>query len=226
MRARRVKQLLATMLVVGGLGSVTVGSVDAVLRSEEQNAQASIATGTLNLSNTVGAGTACTSYGAGSVANVNSTCDPVVTYVPAAENYPGVPVRVSIAIKNVGSLAASDLSVYMPTCSAAATPDAPAPGGANPCAAGGAQFYVQETDSLGAATKCWFPGGGVTCSFSADTLSSFATHSSAATAVDLGSGPAALQTRYFVIGLQLPITAANTLQGEAAAFLLAWQMTS
>ena len=226
MRTRRLKQLLASMLVVGALGSVTVGGVDAVLSSEEQNAQASIATGTLNLSTTVGAGAPCTSYGPGSSANVNTTCDPVFTYVPAAENYPGVPATASVTIKNVGSLDASDLSVYMPSCSAVPTPDAPAPGGGDPCATGGAQLYLQETNALGTPTKCWFPGGGTTCAFSASTLSSFSAYSTSTNAFDLGSGPDALQTRYFVIGVELPAAAANSFQGESAAFLLAWHVTS
>ena len=223
----RLKKILASLIVIGALSSVTVTGTFALLTSQETNAGASVASGTLTFTNTVGTGTACLSYGGpASPGNVNTGCDAIVT--SAALNYPGVaitPVKVTIA--NNGSLDAASLSVYMPSCTAAATPGAPSPGGGNPCATGGAQFYIQETNSLGAATACRYPSGPVTCVLSANTLQLFAANANTVTsAVNLGSGPAHAQSRYFQIGLALPATAANALQGEEAVFALTWHMST
>jgi hypothetical protein len=47
-----------------------------------------------------------------------------------------------------------------------------------------------------------------------------------ASALDLGTGPAHGQSRYFVIGMRLPSNASNALQGQAALFSLRWHVTS
>jgi hypothetical protein len=220
----RAKKILATMLLVGALSWLTVGGTFAVLNAQESNAQSSVASGTLTLSDTVETGSACFSYGPGSSANVNNTCQAVFTAASLA--YPGTPLTSKITITNSGSVDASDLSVYMPSCTNIATPGAPAPGGGNPCASGGAQLYIQETDASWTPTTCWFSGSSP-CGFSASTLNTFsAGASSAATALDLGRGPARGQSRYFVIGMQLPSNASNTLQGQAAQFGLTWHITS
>ncbi|MGH3632095.1 MAG: hypothetical protein ACRDRL_32225, partial [Sciscionella sp.] len=175
--------------------------------------------------NTVATGSACFSYGPGSTANVNNTCEAVFT--AAALAYPGTALTTKITITNNGSVDASDLSVYMPSCTNIATPGAPAPGGANPCGSGGAQFYIQETDASWTPTACRFLGSNP-CGFTIpSTLNTFATGaSSASTALDLGVGPARGQSRYFIIGMQLPPTADNTYQGQAAQFGLTWHITS
>jgi hypothetical protein len=221
----RAKKILATMLLVGALSTVTVGGTFAVLNSQESNAHSSVSSGTLTFSNTVNTGSACFSYGAGSTANVNNTCQAVITAASLA--YPGTALTNKITITNNGSIDASDLAVYMPNCTNIATPGAPAPGGGNPCASGGADFYIQETDASGTATKCWFLGANP-CAFAAgSTLSAFSTGApSASTALDLGAGPAHGQSRYFVIGMRLPSTADNTYQGQAAQFGLTWHITS
>jgi hypothetical protein len=220
-----VKQILATLLLVGGLSSLTVGGTFALLSSQESNAHGFVSSGTLTLGNTVGTtGTTCFSYGAGSTLNVNNACDALFT--TATQNYPGVPATVKVTITNNGSVDASDLSVYMPSCANAVTPGAPAPGGGNPCAAGGDQFYIQETDASWNPTTCRFLGSSP-CTFSADSLNLFSANASTpATALDLGAGPAHGQSRYFVIGMQLPSNASNTLQGQTAQFGLTWHLTS
>jgi hypothetical protein len=145
----------------------------------------------------------------------------------ASLNYPGTAAVSTVTLTNDGSLDASDLSVYMPSCTATQTPTAPTPGGGNPCASGGAQFYIQETDSSGANIACRFPSGATNCSFLANSLSTFATNgNTVASALDLGTGPAHGQSRYFKIGMQLPSTASNTLQGEEALFALTWHLTA
>jgi hypothetical protein len=220
----RLKKILTTVLLVGALSWVTVGGTFAVLNSQESNAHSSVASGTLTLSDTVATGTACFSYGPGSSSNVNNTCEAIFTAASLA--YPGTPLTTKITIANTGSVDASDLSVYMPSCTNIATPGAPAPGGGNPCTSGGAQFYIQETDASWTATTCWFLGSNP-CGFSASTLNAFSTGaSSAATALDLGRGPARGQSRYFVIGMQLPSNASNTFHGRAAQFGLTWHITS
>lgn len=224
---RRLKLTLVAAMAVGLLGFVGVPRVWAILTAETGNLPASATSGTLAMDLRVGGGAACYSFnGPASPGNVNSSCDTLYTYTPANELYPGSPVTVQVKVTNVGTLDASDLRLYMPGgCSASQTGDAPSAGGANPCAAGGMQVYVQETNSSGTATTCRLPTGSTTCTFTTD-LATLAAASSASSGIDLGAGPTASGTRYFTIGLQLPITAANTYQGEAASFVLAWHMRS
>jgi hypothetical protein len=212
-------------MVLGALTSITVGGTFAVLTSQESNARSALASGTLTFSNTVNAST-CFSYGGpSSPGNVNSSCAAVIT--SSTLNYPGTPAVVPLTIANNGSLDAANLSVYMPSCAAAATPGAPTPGGANPCAANGAQFYLQETTSSGTPTTCWFPSAVGACAFAANSLQVFSTNvNSTSSALSLGGGPAHGQTRYFTIGLQLPSNASNSLQGEAAVFGLTWHLST
>jgi predicted ribosomally synthesized peptide with SipW-like signal peptide len=222
-----LKKVLATMIVVGGISSLTVGGTFALFNSQESNAQSSIASGTLTLSDTVtsGSATACFSYGAGSSANVNNTCEGV--FAMSAQNYPGVTAKAEVTILNNGSLDGTDLSLYMPGgCATVATTGAPSPGGGDMCASTGALFYVQETDMAGTPTKCWYPSAaGTTCTVTS-TLSTFKTNfTSTIAALDLGTGPAHGASRYFEIGMQIPSTATNTLQGEAAQFGLTWHIT-
>ena len=223
----RLKLVLAGLIAFGGLSSLTVTGTFALLTSEESNHGSSVASGTLTFTNTVNTGTACTSYGGpASPGNVNSSCDALIT--SATQNYPGTPITpVQVNIANNGSLDGADLSVYMSSCTASATPGAPAPGGANPCATNGAQFYVQETTSTGTPTTCWFPSAAGSCAFAANSLRVFATnYTSATSSLDLGAGPAHGQTRYFRIGMQLPSNASNALQGEMAVFNLTWHLST
>ena len=214
------------MMAIGGLSFVTATGTFALLTSQEANRGGSISSGTLTMNNTVNAGTTCFSYtGAGTSGNVNPAC--LALFSSASQNYPGTPATATVTIKNSGSLPASDLGLYMASCTVAATPGAPTPGGGDPCAVGGAQFYVLETDSVGNPTYCWYPDDAAgACSFIADTLNTFAGNlNTIANALDLGAGPVAGATRYFKIGMQLPTNASNTLQGEEALFALTWHMT-
>jgi hypothetical protein len=228
-RTRPVKQLLLLLIAIGGLAAITVPGVWALFSADTRNTQQSATSGTLTFSNKVGTGSLCFSYG-GSPApgNVNA-CTALFTYTAGAENYPNVPVFANVTIANNGSLDASDLSLYMPGgCAPASTPLAPAPGSGNPCSTGGLQMYVQEMQSdFTTVIKCRYPAAAGACSFNSNTLNTFATNgTSVATALDLGAGPATGAARYFKIGLQLPSTASNTLQGREAVFSLTWHMTS
>jgi hypothetical protein len=221
-----LKKALLTLLIIGGLGSFTVASTFAVLSSDTSNGKTSLASGTLTFGNKVGTATTCNSYGAGSSSNVNNACDAIFT--SATEMFPGVPAITSLQIVNNGSLDASDLTLYMPTCTPGDTTGAPSPGAGSPCDAGGLQLYVQETNAAGTTNvKCWYPTAATTCSFINDTLSLFVGNfTSVTTALDLGSGPAHGATRYFKIGVQLPSDASNTLQGRTATFGLTWHITN
>jgi hypothetical protein len=224
---RRLKQILLSMMAVGALSFVTVTGTFALMNGEQSNRGGKISSGTLTMNNLVNAGTVCFSYqGGGTSGNINPGCDAL--FASSSLNYPGTPAVSAVNITNSGSLDASDLSVYMPSCSVQATPGAPSPGGGDPCAVGGAQLYVQETDALGNATYCWYPDDAAgSCTFVADSLNTFAVNgNSVAAALDLGAGPAHGTTRYFKIGMQLPTNASDTLQGEEAVFALTWHMTA
>ena len=80
--------------------------------------------------------------------------------------------------------------------------------------------------SMNTACNCRFPETTGTCAFFANTLNTLATTKNSSTSMyGLGEGLAASQTRYFVIAMALPSTAANNLQGEAAQFNLTWNLS-
>jgi hypothetical protein len=220
-----LKKVLLSLGVVGAVSCFTITGTFALLNSETQNNRGKISSGTLTFSNKVNTNAACYSYGAGSSGNANPSCNAL--FVNTTEMYPGTPITQKVTITNDGSIGARSLSVFMPTCAVFTTPGAPAPGGGNPCAAGGAQIYIQETDASFVPTSCVFPTVGGTCTFAANTLSYFTTvANSAATAYSLGAGPAAGASRYFLIGMQLPAGASNALQGEEARFSLTWHLAT
>jgi hypothetical protein len=220
-----VKKVLLSLIVVGAVSCFTFTSAYALLNSQTQNNRGRISSGTLTFSNKVNALSACFSYGAGSSGNANTGCSPLFT--SSTLMYPGTPATAQVTITNDGSLDGTALSVFMPSCSAVTSPGATSPGGGNPCATNGAQIYIQETNSSFTPTSCLFPTVGGTCGFSASTVAFFATSANtAASAYSLGAGPAHGASRYFIIGMQLPSTASNTLQAEEALFDLTWHLTT
>jgi hypothetical protein len=225
-----LKKVFATMLVVGAFSSVTMGTTFALFNSQDGNGLSSVATGTLTLSNKVNTGTACLSYnGPASPGNVNNACTALFTSGTLA--YPGTASTVNITILNNGTLNSSDLSVYMPSCTNITSPGVTTPGGGDPCAVGGAQFSIAEATSSAftpSTAACKFPTPSSTpCIATADSLHTFAAgYFDAPGAFDLGTGPAAGAARYFIVSMQLPATASNTLQGQAAQFGLTWHITS
>jgi hypothetical protein len=77
-------------------------------------------------------------------------------------------------------------------------------------------------------TSCWYPNTGNTvCTVTANTLYVFdANYLSSPSSLDLGAGPAHGKSRYFVIGMEVPAGASNTLQGVSATFPLTWHLTT
>jgi hypothetical protein len=215
------KKALASMIVVGSMSYLTVAGTFAVMNGDTANRNSSIASGTLTFSNTVGTGTACYSFNG--PLNANPNCDALMS--SSTLMYPGALAQAKVTIANDGSLDPSSLYVYMPSCTQASSPGAPSytSGGANPCGVNGAQFYLQETDSSWNATKCWFPSGTTTCALNANTLYGFsALYPNAGTTLDLGAGPTNGNSRHFIVGMELPAGASNSLQGQEALFSLTW----
>jgi hypothetical protein len=220
-----LKKMLLSLTVVGAVSCFTVTGTFALLNSETQNDRARISSGTLTFSNKVDVNAACFSYGSGSTGNVNNSCGAL--FVNTAQMYPGTAITQKVTITNDGSIDGKTLSVFMPSCAAGLTPGAPTPGGGNPCASGGAQIYIQETNSSFTPSICVFPTTAPTCSFAANTLSYLATvANTAASAYSLGPGPVVGASRYFLVGMQLPVGASNTLQGEVAQFGLTWHLST
>lgn len=220
-----LKRLLLSLITLGALSFLTVTSTFALLNGETRNVGSTVASGTLTFNNKVNAGSLCYSYSVGTSGNANANCSAL--FSNATLMYPGTPATAQITITNDGSLDVNSLSVYMPSCTAVATPGAPSPGGGDPCGTAGANFYVQETDSSFTPTTCRFPAAAGACAFYASTLSYFKNSvNTAAAALNLGSGLAHGQSRYFLIGLQLPSTASNALQGEEALFSLTWRVST
>lgn len=228
-----LKRVLLSLLVVGGLSCFTLASTFALFTTEVTNANGSIASGTLYLGNQPStSGSMCFSYNG--TANSNASCSALTG---SAVMYPaGATATANITVTNGGTIAGSTLALYMPSCSAASTTGAPSPGGGNPCTTGGLEVEIMETGSnfstancgtsMNTACNCRYPETTGTCAFFANTLNTLATTKNSATSMyGLGEGLAASQTRYFVIAMALPSTAANNLQGEAAQFNLTWNLS-
>jgi hypothetical protein len=219
-----LKKVLLSLSVVGLVSCFTITGTFALLNSETQNTRGKISSGTLTFSNKVNTNAACFSYGAGSTGNANPACGAL--FVNTTLMYPGTAVTQRVTITNDGSIDGNVLSVFMPSCTLVTSPGAP-PGGGDPCGAGGAQIYIQETDSSFTPTSCVFPTTGGTCAFAANTMSYFSSiANSAAAAVAIGTGPARQASRYFIVGMELPPGASNTLQGEEALFGLTWHLST
>ena len=217
------------LLAIGALSFVTVGGTFLSLTSQGiERGASSFAPGTLTLSNIVSGGPrASRIYRPGEPQQREQELPGGITSGTAELSRRHPPLAVTIA--NNGSLDASDLSVYMPSCTKVATPGAPTPGGGDPCAANGAQFYVQENELLVSPRSSAGPRGARAPASVHRELAQqhvrqrFLLIGSASASE---SGPAHNQTRYFIIGLQLPASASNTLQGQAAQFGLTWHSTS
>lgn len=254
MSRRTFKKLLASLILVGALGSVTTGGTWAILTSDGENATSVIASSTLTMKNTDGT-TTCTSQ-SGSTNTVTSGCPQLFT--TSTLQYPGTLATAHVTVTNTGSAPGYDLGLSMPGasagagCSSSTTPSATVVGGGNPCGSTGDSLYVQETQSdFTTPVHCWYPSGGTTCtSPGGGTLYNFAANyyfngtcsagcnngpkldlgndTSASPATQYALPPSANQTsssRYFVVGVE-ENGSDNTLQGETATFALLWHLDS
>ncbi|MHB1988042.1 MAG: hypothetical protein ACYCSF_08660 [Acidimicrobiales bacterium] len=224
---RRWLGAIMSLLLLVELLALGVRGTYASYNSETNNPGNSIASGTLSLSTTTSS-TTCESWG-GSVgtpsANVNPNCGTLA--VTGGPFYPGQSTTVSVQVRNAGSLAAGDLSMF------AATPCSPSPG---ICDA--VEFYVEETNSAGTPIACYYPvASSGACSFDSfsspgapGTLTDFTNveYYDSADRLLLTGGLAATTTRYFVLGFKLPTftsaSVGNQYQATTATTDLTWYL--
>jgi predicted ribosomally synthesized peptide with SipW-like signal peptide len=225
--SRRVRKLSAgawlavAAIATGGLGVGTYASFTAATTNES-----TFSTGTLILSDTVNAGTACfSSDGVGGVdTNTNTTtCDKAFEL---DTKKPGDSGSSTIDIKGEGTIGGSALKLYASACTPSDATGETFHGAGNPCAK--VKFYVQEwsnSDHTGALTCIYGGGTASACAFdAAKTLATFSTtHSTFANGVSLGALDAG-ETRYFTVGIELDSSADNTMQGRAATLPLTWYL--
>jgi hypothetical protein len=240
--SRRLKVVLAALALAGSMSFLTVSGTYAIFTSEEGDAGATAAAGTLTLSEVTNgaAATPCKSWTTGATANANTGCALLIS-TPTLQ-VPGQSVSGTVALTNTGSVDANDLRLYLPTCTTTTSPSAAVVGGANPCTEvtdngtpDGLELAIEETDAAGVVQKCWYPviaTGACTSSpdWSAGAPNSFPIFAEYVTDVgssyDLGPGPAKGATRYFKLTVILPTEASNSLQGEEALFGLTWHLST
>jgi hypothetical protein len=66
----------------------------------------------------------CSSIGSGASGNVNTSCDALMGYSASTENYPGTLSTTTVKLADTGSIGATDLTMWMPSCLRGVTPDA------------------------------------------------------------------------------------------------------
>lgn len=253
MSRRTLKKLLLSFIAIGLLASITTGGTYAVLQGSQQNINSNVASGTLTLSNQVGAGTVCVSNsGSGTYATgtenentlqsspASTGCDKMFTTATVPNQFPGTLTTIHVTVENTGSVDGAKLYLYMPGASAGAgcngttsTPSAGVIGTGNPCSAAGDEFYVEEDNSSWTALHCAYPAGAGACSIGGGgTLNDFSTQYYAYVGhkLDLGASPTSANAlpnqtyRYFTIGIEESND--NTMQGKVATFSLTWHLDS
>lgn len=249
MSTRTVKKLLLSLIVVGALGSFTAGGTYALLNGETTNSNESLASGTMTMDNSVNGGAACSSQVGSPTANVNTGCTTVFSsgllYPISNAAEPPLPSSTTytsgiVSVHNTGSLPGT-VSMYLASCTSAATVGAGYSGGTNPCCPGGTypctdglkgslDFFVQECTSATGSTcntpyaSCLYPVAAAACTFVDDSLGDFnSLHHDNTHYLALGS-IAAGATRYFQIAVAEPGDAGNGLQGETATMAFYWHL--
>jgi predicted ribosomally synthesized peptide with SipW-like signal peptide len=221
------KKVLLSLGVVAAIGALAGAGTFATFTAQTTNPSNKFASGTLVLSNQVNGGSVCLSTGGGNTdTNANGSCS---TAFNLAVKKPGDSGTTDITLQNVGSLAASALKVFSGSCSDADAAGETYHGTGSPC--GTVQIYIQQySDAFTTKSACLYGGAtGAVCDFSDTnaTLSAFvAAHTNLA--AGLGAGPLAASggadTTWIRIGVMLPSTADNTLQGRSATMALNWHI--
>lgn len=222
------KKILLSLGVVAGIGALAGAGTFATFTAQTTNPTNTFANGTLVLSNTVGAGSACLSTAGGTTdTNANGSCD---TLFSLAVKAPGDSSTADLTLENAGSLAASALTAFSSSCSDSDAGGETYHGTGSPCDT--VQLYVQQySDAFTTPSSCLYGGAsGATCDFSdtLKTLSDFvAAYPNLAGGLSAGSLAASggADTTWIRIGVKLPSTADNTLQGRAASLAFNWHIT-
>lgn len=225
----RTKKVLITLLVIGALATVGVGTY-ATFNAQTTNANNSFATGTIVLKNGVGAST-CYSAGvapgtAGAPAaiggnlgtNANSTsCGTIAT---ASLGEPGTQATANFTLTNVGSLAGNGgLYVSVPTapatgaCATAAEASATYTGTGNLCTV--LTVSMQDTTS----GNCILPAAAAPCGATSVALSSLTTPVKLYNSLAAGAADTVAVTITFPNGAA---GADNAYMGRNATFNLDW----
>jgi predicted ribosomally synthesized peptide with SipW-like signal peptide len=221
MSKKRVKQYLMLLTVIGLVSIASGSGTFASFSAETTNPGNTFATGTIVLSNTVNAGSACLSSAISVDSNINAACSAVFN---ASVQKPGDSALNDLDLQNSGSLNAATLKLTAGACVASDAAGESFHGSGSPCTA--LDVYVQEWNNAAhtTATHCWYGGATVanTCDFTDNTktLGALAT----ASPLTLTGGLTGGAHRYFTIGVQLPSTAGNTYQGRAATDSLTWHI--
>lgn len=226
MKLRLHQKVLLSVGVLGAVGALAGSGVFATFTAQTTNPTNKFATGTLVLSNTVDAGTACLSTGGGTTdVNSNSACD---TAFSLAVQAPGDNDTADLTLANVGSLAATALKVFS-TCANGDAAGENYHGTGLPCAK--IQIYVQQySDNFTTESACLYGGAtGNVCDFSdvTKTLATFATtHANVGSGLGAGALAAAggADTTWIRVGIQLPTDADNAFQGRTATMALNWHV--
>jgi hypothetical protein len=223
------KKVLLSLGVVAGIGALAGAGTFATFTAQTTNPTNIFADGTLVLSNTVGAGTACLSTGGGSTdVNANGSCDVAYNLTVKA---PGDSGTADITLENKGSLAASALKAFSGSCTDANAAGENYHGTGSPC--GKVQIYVQQySDAFGTPSACLYGGAtGATCNFSdaTKTLTAFVTaYPNVGSGLSAGTLTAAgglTPKTWITVGVMLPSNADNSYQGRSASLALNWQVT-
>jgi hypothetical protein len=227
MRLSLQKKVLLSLGVVAGIGAFAGAGTFATFTAQTTNPSNTFANGTLVLSNQVNAGAVCLSTGGGNTdSNANGSCS---TAFNLAVKKPGDSGTTDITLQNVGSLAASALKVFSGSCTDADASGEAYHGTGSPC--GTVQIYIQQySDAFTTKSACLYGGAtGAVCDFSDTnaTLSAFVTaHTNLAAGLGAGALAASggADTTWIRIGVKLPTTADNTLQGRSATMALNWHI--
>jgi len=220
---RKRKWVLTIAVAIAGLAALGSNSY-ASYSAQTTNPNNKFATGALVLSNTKQGGSACLSTAGGATdSNVNNSCDQLLNL---SVKKPGDSATVNVTVQNSGTLAATVFKVFSSACTDSNAAAETYHGTGSLCSK--VQLYIQQTDSaFTAKTACIYGGAAVTntCDFSdtAKTLTAFSgSYNSSVNGLSIGSGLAAGTPNYFTIGVMLPSSADNTMQGRAASIDLSW----
>jgi predicted ribosomally synthesized peptide with SipW-like signal peptide len=235
-----IKQLLFYVLIAGAV-SMAGGSQGsfASFNATTTNPNNTFATGTLVLSDTVNAGTACLSTGGGTTNTNSNTC---ATAFNLAVQKPGQSGTTHLTIQNAGSIDAASFKFYSTACADANAAAETYHGTGSLC--GDLEVYIQQTKSdFTTPLACIYGGGAAlaghpdtastTCSFNAtytptNLATTFPSAASAAALTYDGTTPGlpvANSTAYFVVGIKMPNGAAgadNSFMGRQASMDLNW----
>jgi hypothetical protein len=218
----KTRKLMIGLAALGLAGVGAAGSFASFTASTSNSG--TFATGSLVLSNEKNALGACFSTNGGSTDSNSNAC---AALFALTVKKPGDSSTVDLTIKNEGSLGGSALKAFATSaCSPGPAAGETYNGTGDPCTA--IDLYVQEFTNAGRGTAltCLYGGGdGTTCDYDdAKTLAAFGTeYPDADDAISFGPAISGA-TRYFTVGVKMPSSAGNSMQGRTATFGLTWSL--